>query len=47
MAADAAGNFYVTGFIGTTLCGVNAAGGITVVSPDGRQGLCFPLSPTL
>ena len=46
MATDAAGNFYVTGFIGTTLCGVNAAGGITVISPDGRQGLCAPLSPT-
>jgi hypothetical protein len=46
MTTDAAGNFYVTGYIGTTLCGVNAAGGITVISPDGLRGLCVPLSST-
>jgi hypothetical protein len=46
MTTDSVGDFYVTGFIGTTLCGVDAAGGITVISPDGARGVCVPLSPT-
>jgi hypothetical protein len=46
MTTDAAGNFYVTGFIGSTLCGRNAAGAIIVLSPDGANGICHPFSPT-
>jgi hypothetical protein len=46
MATDAAGNFYVTGFIGSTICGRNAAGAIIVLSPNGAAGLCHPFSPT-
>jgi hypothetical protein len=46
MATDAAGNFYVTGFIGSTICGRDAAGAIIVLSPNGAAGLCHPFSPT-
>lgn len=46
MATDAAGNFYVTGFIGSTICGRDAAGAIVVVSPNGANALCHPFSPT-
>jgi hypothetical protein len=46
MTTDAAGNFYVTGFIGSTLCGRDAAGAIVVLSPDGANGICHPFSST-
>jgi hypothetical protein len=46
MASDAAGNFYVTGFIGSTICGRDAAGAIIVLSPDGASARCHPFSPT-
>lgn len=46
MATDAAGNFYVTGFIGSTLCARGQAGAIIVVSPSGANALCHPFSST-
>jgi hypothetical protein len=41
---DAAGNFYVTGSLGSTRCGVNAAGSIAVVGPEGGFRVCHPFA---
>ncbi len=44
MAADAACDFYVTGTLGSTRCGVNAAGAVVVLAPDGSFVVCHPFA---